>query len=425
MSRRAEVNDLHVVLECIKTICRKLYKIKEIEMSKVENIPQASTSKSEDESVNAWREDRPLSPDLLAKKVQMKSQSTTGLMNSENSSGFTMPSNVSSVSLVSPYYESDFLDSSDAQSYCSSPETVRGFDPLNVSKCESDASLLDQTRWKKKNSTLLEISNAMPINELIGPAEFFMFSPITNNSSFYPSKSYPTQLQDSEKYLVSTLVSGKPLCKIKGNGKTTATNERPSLLPEAVPATENLLTYTPQNVVKATKIVTFGSPLATVIPCTELTDDEDDFCHQMDTEPIPTRAEVSLLFKNLFEKHTEMFIHHPFIHLLSESGRHVRKDSCTARTQRSRSSHEKCRVLNKRSKSDPNANNRPAHLRIDRLENIPIKISIDVQPGDQSRCRVSATITLMCLLKIIFPVRRLSIDTSLQTTKIGVKLLHY
>ncbi|XP_063784277.1 uncharacterized protein LOC134933186 isoform X5 [Pseudophryne corroboree] len=380
--------------KCIKTICRKLYKIKEIEMSKVENIPQASTSKSEDESVNAWREDRPLSPDLLAKKVQMKSQSTTGLMNSENSSGFTMPSNVSSVSLVSPYYESDFLDSSDAQSYCSSPETVRGFDPLNVSKCESDASLLDQTRWKKKNSTLLEISNAMPINELIGPAEFFMFSPITNNSSFYPSKSYPTQLQDSEKYLVSTLVSGKPLCKIKGNGKTTATNERPSLLPEAVPATE-------------------------------LTDDEDDFCHQMDTEPIPTRAEVSLLFKNLFEKHTEMFIHHPFIHLLSESGRHVRKDSCTARTQRSRSSHEKCRVLNKRSKSDPNANNRPAHLRIDRLENIPIKISIDVQPGDQSRCRVSATITLMCLLKIIFPVRRLSIDTSLQTTKIGVKLLHY
>ncbi|XP_063784282.1 uncharacterized protein LOC134933186 isoform X9 [Pseudophryne corroboree] len=311
--------------KCIKTICRKLYKIKEIEMSKVENIPQASTSKSEDESVNAWREDRPLSPDLLAKKVQMKSQSTTGLMNSENSSGFTMPSNVSSVSLVSPYYESDFLDSSDAQSYCSSPETVRGFDPLNVSKCESDASLLDQTRWKKKNSTLLEISNAMPINELIGPAEFFMFSPITNNSSFYPSKSYPTQLQDSEKYLVSTLVSGKPLCKIKGNGKTTATNERPSLLPEAVPATENLLTYTPQNVVKATKIVTFGSPLATVIPCTELTDDEDDFCHQMDTEPIPTRAEVSLLFKNLFEKHTEMFIHHPFIHLLSESGRHVRK----------------------------------------------------------------------------------------------------
>ncbi|XP_063784279.1 uncharacterized protein LOC134933186 isoform X7 [Pseudophryne corroboree] len=367
--------------KCIKTICRKLYKIKEIEMSKVENIPQASTSKSEDESVNAWREDRPLSPDLLAKKVQMKSQSTTGLMNSENSS--------------------------------------------DVSKCESDASLLDQTRWKKKNSTLLEISNAMPINELIGPAEFFMFSPITNNSSFYPSKSYPTQLQDSEKYLVSTLVSGKPLCKIKGNGKTTATNERPSLLPEAVPATENLLTYTPQNVVKATKIVTFGSPLATVIPCTELTDDEDDFCHQMDTEPIPTRAEVSLLFKNLFEKHTEMFIHHPFIHLLSESGRHVRKDSCTARTQRSRSSHEKCRVLNKRSKSDPNANNRPAHLRIDRLENIPIKISIDVQPGDQSRCRVSATITLMCLLKIIFPVRRLSIDTSLQTTKIGVKLLHY
>ncbi|XP_075061464.1 uncharacterized protein LOC142150157 isoform X2 [Mixophyes fleayi] len=353
-----------------------LQKITEtVEMSKVENIVYANTSESEDKSLCEWQEDRPFFPDygLCAKKVQ-KSKNTASLINSDTTSGL----NVSPVLLDSSCDESDFLDSSDAESYCSTPEKVRGFDTFGKSECEYTADMTDQTRWHNKNSTLLEISKAVPIDEMFDPADIFVISPITKESCLDPSRSHQTQWQYSpNQCAASSLVSGKPIYKIR-NGKNTTINEKsfplpyetleikkrtckedqmersrkkvvfsiepPTVFPPSnkrtckedqmersrkritfstepptvFPPSNSLQTFMPEEKERAKKIVTFGSPLATVIPRTDLADEDESFCSQI-YDTMPTKAELSVLFKKLSENTNEMFIHHPVVRLLAKS----------------------------------------------------------------------------------------------------------
>ncbi|XP_075061465.1 uncharacterized protein LOC142150157 isoform X3 [Mixophyes fleayi] len=292
-----------------------LQKITEtVEMSKVENIVYANTSESEDKSLCEWQEDRPFFPDygLCAKKVQ-KSKNTASLINSDTTSGL----NVSPVLLDSSCDESDFLDSSDAESYCSTPEKVRGFDTFGKSECEYTADMTDQTRWHNKNSTLLEISKAVPIDEMFDPADIFVISPITKESCLDPSRSHQTQWQYSpNQCAASSLVSGKPIYKIR-NGKNTTINEKSFPLPYETLEIKKR-TCKEDQMERSRKKVVFSIEPPTVFPPSNLADEDESFCSQI-YDTMPTKAELSVLFKKLSENTNEMFIHHPVVRLLAKS----------------------------------------------------------------------------------------------------------
>ncbi|XP_067422544.1 meiosis-specific kinetochore protein isoform X2 [Emydura macquarii macquarii] len=264
-----------------------------------------------DKKITAMEENEDIqekSTTLLKESLPTHSESKESLRNSETTSGMTLPTGVSTFLLDCLDMDSS-TESMDSINSCPSPEIFRDEDSLDRNNSNPEECL------KYKNSTLLDTSKAVTIDKMPQLSNLSeILEPISEGyQDQYIGRERPSKCNkdSSELMSVSTVVSGKQVCKIMSTKEKTPDVKisTVSSLPARPKRQLDNQTANPKNM-KCRKKVKFSSLLIETSSCHQFVSPAECIStksHELMAEVLPSKQtdiEMEMLSKELIiEKH--------------------------------------------------------------------------------------------------------------------------